>query len=178
MFYSDTYCFNMVLPSPTPTFSHIYPSNYLSSNFEHLLKSPNTHEVFSWEFEMEIQYSTFPKPWGLLIHKLDLGLILACSSLMLSMAHQTVTANIWLVTQPQEVFSFLRKLQIRLYGFFCVFFFAAIAVHILLLHALGIKMKPVVQFHCLHGKLYLKHVSSTQLFPGTSVCLNQIYRVK
>lgn len=55
---------------------------------------------------------------------------------------------------------------------------AAIAAHFLLLHALGMKEKPVVQFDCLHGKSYLEYVSSTQLFAGTSVFLNHIYRVK
>lgn len=109
----------MVLPSPTPTFSHMQPLHYLPSNFEHLLKCLNTHEVFSGEFELQIQYSTFPKSWGLSIHKLNLGSILACSLLMWSVAHQTAAANIWLVTQPRELLCFLRKPQVRLCAFSC-----------------------------------------------------------
>lgn len=107
----------MVFPSPTPTLSQ--PLHYLPSNFEHLLKCLNTHEVFSGESELQIQYSTFPKSWGLSIHTLDLGSILACSLLMSSVAHQTAAANIWLVTQPQELLYFLRKLQVSLYAFSC-----------------------------------------------------------
>lgn len=129
----------MVLPFPTPTFSHIHPPHCLSSNFDHLLKCPRTHEVFSWEFEPQIQYSTFPKPWGLLIHKLDLGSTLACSLRVSSVAHQTATANIWLVTQSWSSFVFWGNLKLDY-----VLFVAATAAHFLLLHALGMKVKPIV----------------------------------
>lgn len=84
----------MVLPFPTPTFSHIHPPHYMSSNSEHLLKYPNTHKLFFWEFELQIQYSIFPKPWGLLIHKLDLGLILA----------HFLFSQVWLIKQQQPTF--------------------------------------------------------------------------